>query len=394
MLQRRCDTAACCERHPRACTHRVDESPSSTAESPIARPAYDVPRGPPHVTYVAFHGKDKVALEVSRSAFTLMRYSRTARAHVLTDDPTMEQQLQSHGLSDSRVIVQLLAREAVLERFAAFGLTKMAHHSGLGGYCKLLIADLLPLSVDATIVLDSDTMLVNDVALLWGLRRSILQPRRTRGSGGAGAVLAAKRLATGGVCLRGQRINSGVVLMDLRRMRQLNWTSTLLHRIRMLGTGNVPARACGKMVRNGSIAAGDQELLSFGCLRAYRGACVPLPEGMHQDKCDGMGGGGHSLVLHFVNTPRLERICPFAQACRRSEPSQMEHAAAPACLNLALMRVSCWALLLCALCWRHRIVEQGSHKTARAGRAPGSRANGKTWYVLVVGERFRASSER
>lgn len=275
----------------------------------------EVPKGPPHVTYVAFRGKDKVALEVSRSAFTLLRFSRTARVHILTDDPTMDQQLQHYGTSDSRVFVQILNRADVLNRFAAFGLKKMAHHSGLGGYCKLIIADLLPISVEATLVLDSDTLLVNDVAMLWGLRRSILRPRRGTGvedSGGGGAVLAAKRLTTGGVCLRGQRINSGVVLMNLRRMRQLNWTGTLLRRIQQLGVGNVPARACGKMVRNGSIAAGDQELLSFGCLRAYRGACVPLPEGMHQDKCDGMGGGTHALVLHFVshNAPGTERISP------------------------------------------------------------------------------------
>ena len=210
--------------------------------------------------------------------------------------------------------MQLVNRAAVLSRFAAFGLKKMAHHSGLGGYCKLIIADLLPKSVEATLVLDSDTLLVNDVAMLWGLRRSIFRPRRGTaaeedGSGG-GAVLAAKRLTTGGVCLRGQRINSGVVLMNLRRMRQLNWTGTLLRRIQLLGVGNVPARACGKMVRNGSIAAGDQELLSFGCLRAYRGACVPLPEGLHQDKCDGMGGGTHALVLHFVSprAPGIERM--------------------------------------------------------------------------------------
>ena len=205
----------------------------------------------------------------------------------------MGSQLEKIGLSSDQATVQLLARASVLEQFAAYGFTRMAHHSGLGGYTKLLIPDLLPASVRQTIVLDSDTLIVNDVGALWTALRQTSASK-------VDAVLAAKRLSTGGACLRGQRINSGVVLMNLNRMRELNWTSTMLHRLAKLSQKNVPARLCGKLVRNGSLAAGDQELLSYGCLSSDRGVCMPLPHGVHQDKCDGMSGGGQAVVLHFV----------------------------------------------------------------------------------------------
>ena len=250
----------------------------------------------------------------------------------------MAAQLEDAGLTSPPAEIQVVDRAAMLKRFAAFGLRRMAHHSGLGGYTKLLVADLLPSSINATIVLDADTLasdsipdvefsvfaalpaltvqkrlsattvaqFVADVAHIWDLRRTLL---------GGGAVLAAKRLSTGGACLHGERVNSGLVLMDLRRMRSDNWTGGMMRRVAQLGRGNVPARRCGKMVRNGTLVAGDQELLSFGCL-TRRGACARLPDHQHQDKCDGMVGA-RAVVLHFNCKGQPPRDCPSSGPCTR-----------------------------------------------------------------------------
>ena len=105
--------------------------------------------------------------------------------------------------------------------------------------------------------------------------------------------------------------------------------------------GGVPARECGKMVRNSSrgrdsssrdgggggltLAAGDQELVSFACLQTR--LCRPLPAHMHQDKCDGFAGGGGgggggsgsgaaaALIYHFNCRGSPEAHCPSAE-CR------------------------------------------------------------------------------
>lgn len=350
-----CDTPSCCRRHPKACTaYTSGVQAMATASSTVPHRAIaassDRDVSPPHVTYVAFRGKDNCALEVARSAFSLIQFSQAVLIHVLTDDDAMDAKLRQYGLMTATV--QFVQRPSVLSHFEAFGLYKMAHHSGLGGYCKLLIAELLPPTVKATIVLDADTMVVDDIARLWALRQTLLgSPRRSVEGDGNGAVLAAKRLSTGGICLRGQRINSGVVLMNLQRMRERNWTSHLLRRISLLGVGHVPARACGKMVRNGSLAAGDQELLSFGCLKAHGNACLALPDGLHQDKCDGMTGGARALILHFVRAARLLEygpglliIRPPCAGSRVQDPNAHAHTCFTICLTL-LTPIACF---LCA----------------------------------------------
>lgn len=209
----------------------------------------------------------------------------------------------------------------MLHRFQSFGLQHFAHHSGLGGYSKLLLPDLLPTSLNATILVDTDTIFVANVAPLWALRHRL---ERT------GGVLAAKRLSTGGACLRGQRINSGVVLLDLARMRTIGWVPTLLTRVAALGRRGVPARQCGKMVRNNgtTLAAGDQELLSFGCLQAGPGACLPLPPAYHQDKCDGFMGAATALILHF-NCKGSPSDCPTAECSRIAADFERQEQARP-----------------------------------------------------------------
>ena len=73
-----CSTAACCHRHPRACAASV---------------VMDVPPAHPHVTYLAFEGRDaSVADEVGLSAYSVQRWPGTA-VTVLTDSWRMADQL-------------------------------------------------------------------------------------------------------------------------------------------------------------------------------------------------------------------------------------------------------------------------------------------------------------
>ena len=262
--------------------------------------------GTPHVTYLAFGGNDQfVAQEVGRSAFSVSRSTVGASFTVLVDAESSRERLLQVGLPASAQI-QLVHRAAVSQRFQDVGLMKGAHHSGWGGYAKLLIPELLPTTIEATIIMDSDTINARDLGAMWALRTQLDE---------RGSVLAAKRLQTGGACLHGERINSGVVLMDLRRARQMNWTrSFVLDRIAHLGRARLPARECGKMIRNGTMMAGDQELLSYACLKSR--ACLALPAVMHQDKCDGWSHSNSALIYHFNCHGRPESDCPTT-ACTR-----------------------------------------------------------------------------
>ena len=306
MLGGTCIGAACCRRHPRACASRNytdGHVPKHAAHRGVARLVDEVDDSvPPHVTYLAFKGREDVVRELGLSAWSLSRVSRRAAITILTDEPSMEPRLQAVGLP-AIAQVQLVNRSALLDRFASYGLRRMTHHSGVGGYSKLLVADLLARSIDHTIVMDTDTLTVRDLAPLWRLRH-----RLARG----GSVLAARRLTSGGACLRGQRIQSGVVLMSLRRMRAVHWTDQLLARVAGLGRPGVPARACGKLVRNDTLVASDQELLSYACLASR--ACEPMPTELHQDKCDGMMGGADVLIFHFNCRGNPKAHCPNA-AC-------------------------------------------------------------------------------
>ena len=103
--------------------------------------------------------------------------------------------------------------------------------------------------------------------------------------------------------------------MNLRSMRRSNWTGRLLAHAAHLNAFHRPARECGNMVRNGSIRAGDQEILGLACYKSI-GSCASLPARFHQDKCEGMGGRAEAVIFHFNCRGSPERNCPTG-ACSR-----------------------------------------------------------------------------
>ena len=106
-----CTTTECCKRHPKACRRSWESATASLAGEHLDADAH----AHTHVTYVAFSGRDDVVREVGRSAFSLLRASRSARVHVLTDDSRMKKALLAAGLP-SQATVQDVARSLVLAR--------------------------------------------------------------------------------------------------------------------------------------------------------------------------------------------------------------------------------------------------------------------------------------
>ena len=164
-----CTSNACCIRHPRACESPAQHVVTSARHASVA-----------HITFFGFAGSDHVAKEITRSVYSLARVCRRGQPRVLviTDSADLQLEMRSafHGLgtmlaSKSAVTpdirIDLVRREWVTNRFAESGLHRLAHHSGWGGYSKMIAADLLPRSLNFTLLIDTDTIFAADIGQLW-----------------------------------------------------------------------------------------------------------------------------------------------------------------------------------------------------------------------------------
>lgn len=182
--------------------------------------------------------------------------------------------------------------------FSTFGYTRVKHHSGFGGYAKMIAAKLIPESIDRTIVIDSDTIFNAEFEQLW----------RQFDQFSSAQVLMGKRLGDHYCVSQGNRINSGVVLMDLKRMRDIDWTDIV-----MSGSRN-----CHECAAGDTLFCGDQEFISMGCQNRY-GACSNLEERLHYDYCnerERMWNTTDATIYHFNCRGDVDR-CP-GQECRAS----------------------------------------------------------------------------
>lgn len=98
------------------------------------------------------------------------------------------------------------------------------HYSGLYGLMKLVLTKVLPLNLEKTIVLDTDITFATDIAELWQLFRKL----GTREA--IGLVENQSDWYLGTLWKRhkpwpakGRGFNTGVMLFDLRKLRDLNW---------------------------------------------------------------------------------------------------------------------------------------------------------------------------
>lgn len=100
------------------------------------------------------------------------------------------------------------------------------HYGGFYALCKLRLLDILPASLARVIVLDTDVLVLEDIAELWGFFATLLDPHP------AAAFAVVENLSgwyIPGIILAhpwpapGQGVNTGVMLVDLERLRGYNW---------------------------------------------------------------------------------------------------------------------------------------------------------------------------
>lgn len=183
--------------------------------------------------------------------------------------------------------------------FSTYGYTKIKHHSGFGGYAKMIAAKLIPESIDRTVVVDSDTIFNAEFEQLWSQFNQFSSAQ----------VLMGKRLADRYCLSNGNRINSGVVPMDLKHMRDIGWTDILLSE----------SRNCHKCAGGDTLICGDQEFISFGCQQRF-GACGDLDVRFHYDYCNEKGptwGDSRDAVIYHFNCGGDVNRCP-GHECKSS----------------------------------------------------------------------------
>ena len=136
--------------------------------------------------------------ETARVMVSLHRATRAAALLVVTNAVSLELQFRnvfrrSWEGRDGGVL--LVKTHAVVARFASAGLHRGLHHSGWGGYAKMIAADILPLELSATLIVDTDCLFAANPEPIWGLLRQLEGPR----------ILAAKYISPKeGSCLLGR----------------------------------------------------------------------------------------------------------------------------------------------------------------------------------------------
>jgi len=262
---------------------------------------------PPHVTYFALTGGgDAIMAEFALSAFSLCRADPSVHILLVTNLDKMAERaadmLRKQCWGDgapSRLSVSLVGLDGLRSRFREIGFQRFGHHSGLGGYAKLLAADLIPDHVERTVVVDTDTVFNTDAKKLWGKFEAFAPDQ----------VLAAKPMTVTPEnsdqfrCFTpGERFNSGVMLMDLKAMRARGWTRFVLNETAAVRhSGGKCASCVGKT--SPTLICGDQEFLSFAC-KQQPVACGTLEREFHCDHCNDHAHGWHDdskdfAIYHF-----------------------------------------------------------------------------------------------
>lgn len=196
-----------------------------------------------------------------------------------------------------KLSITALSRNMLAGEFKKYGFSKFKHHSGIGGYTKMIAEKFLPTSVARTIVVDTDTIFNSNLGDLWSQFDRF----------DSHTVLLAKPLHDA-LCIHGgHRINSGVVLMDLNRMREIGWTDFEFSQ----------TRKCKGCTKGSVMQCGDQEFLSFAC-QSKKGACGKLDTRFHYDYCDNRkiwNRNSNNVVLYHFNCRLHEEKskCPGTQ---------------------------------------------------------------------------------
>jgi glycosyltransferase-like protein LARGE len=175
------------------------------------------------------------------------------------------------------------------------------HYSGIYGLSKLTLASVLPSSLKAVIVLDTDLMLAADIKELWGFSTHLRKARKQ-----LGLVENQSDWYLGNMWkghkpwpALGRGFNTGVVVLNLELMRELNWNETW------------HSAARNTLVTHAMVALADQDVINAAIVHD-RGLVFILPcvwnvqlsENTLSDYC--FKSAHHFKVIHWNSAAKLD----------------------------------------------------------------------------------------
>ncbi|VDN90108.1 unnamed protein product [Brugia pahangi] len=156
---------------------------------------------------------------------SILRYRQQAIVlHLLVDDITMRTiSLLFSTWRLPAVKVMYYNASQYLDRFSWI---PNRHYSGRYGFLKLILNDILPADVDKVIILDTDALIMDDIAQLW----SFFSKMTSLQAIGLTENLSNWYLINRNTSQRivwpawGRGFNSGVMLLDLTKLRNISWS--------------------------------------------------------------------------------------------------------------------------------------------------------------------------
>jgi hypothetical protein len=206
-------------------------------------------------------------------------------------------------LQQPALLVRSVAMSSVWAHWARAGVRGHRFDAvGGGRFAKPILGAAggpLPPCVPRALVLDTDVLASRDVRPLWAASFGSFGPRQ---------VLMAKRLwahehawsglAHAAACVRhvsSHALNSGVLALDLRRMRASRWSEHVMATVSRsvsasrsrppLSEHADGAGVCGLASRNGTLCVGDQLVLSVACALRPAACANALDAAEHAEYC-------------------------------------------------------------------------------------------------------------
>ena len=179
-----------------------------------------------HFTIMAFQGSDDVIIETNNLLRSLHRFSQNLISCVVSNSKSILENIVGSSIK------QYVKTSHILHFFRKYNIHGFSHHSGLGGYAKMIVP-LIITSVDYTVVLDTDIVVNRNPLEFW----NHLQLNKN-------ALLQAKQLQKYECFGNDYRLNSGVLGINLTAMRNSDWFDVMWKDI------NTLPRNCEYMVQN------------------------------------------------------------------------------------------------------------------------------------------------
>uniref|UniRef100_A0AAF5PGR8 Glycosyltransferase-like protein LARGE2 n=1 Tax=Wuchereria bancrofti TaxID=6293 RepID=A0AAF5PGR8_WUCBA len=156
---------------------------------------------------------------------SILRYRQQAIVlHLLVDDITMR--IISLLFNTWRLPAVKVIYYNASQYLGRFSWIPNRHYSGRYGFLKLILNDILPADVDKVITLDTDALIMDDIAQLW----SFFSKMTSLQAIGLVENLSNWYLINRNTSQRivwpawGRGFNSGVMLLDLTKLRNISWS--------------------------------------------------------------------------------------------------------------------------------------------------------------------------